>query len=152
MLEEKKNKFFEIINAHKLLIKINKDKIPKFYLDDVDDGGHPYGYYDDTIEELNTNGYKGSLLRIKYLNSLNNVGKFINRYDIDISCIKKSTIEKIHQECRLNALKKAAYSEPEDDADNDNVSNDEIKNDTDNEEIEDDKTFADNVKEQYRLF
>ena len=106
MSEKIKNDFFEIINAHKQLIKTNKDKIPKHFLDSIDDDGNSYGYYADTIKKLDTNAYKGDLLRTKYLNLLNNVRKFINRYDIDISCIKKSKIDKINEECRLNVLKK----------------------------------------------
>ena len=126
MSGEIKSNFFEIINSHKQLIKINKDKIPKHLLGD---------FYDDTIEQLKINWYKGDLLLIKYHILLDDVGKFINRYDIDISRIKKSTINKISEHCRLNALKKAAFSEPEDS----------------DEEIEDDEAFADNIKEQYRL-
>ena len=127
MSEEIKSSFFEIINVHKQLIKINKDKVPKHFLTD--------DFYDDTIEKLKTNGYKGDLLLCKYYILLNNVGKFINRYDIDISCIKKSTHNKINEECKLNAFKKAVYSKPEDGDD----------------EIEHDETFANNIKEQYRL-
>ena len=98
MLEKIKSDIFDIIKVHKQLIKINKHKIPKHFLAD--------DYYDDTIEQLNKNDYKDDLLYIKYYDLHNKVGKFINRYDIDISCIKKSIGNKISEHCRLNALKK----------------------------------------------
>ena len=98
MSKEIKSDYFEIINVHKQLIKISKHKIPKYFL--VDD------FYDDTIEKLEANVYEGVLLHTKYYDLVNKVGKFINKYNTDVSCIKKSTVNKINEHYRLNALKK----------------------------------------------
>ena len=57
MSEKIKNNFFEIIDAHKQLIKTNKDEIPKHFLAD--------DFYDDTIEQLRINWYEGDLLLFK---------------------------------------------------------------------------------------
>ena len=114
--------FSKIIEAHKLLNNTNKHKIPKYFQD----------FYDDTNDELNDklNDYEANnLLHIKYYNLLDSVGKFINKYDIDISIIKKSKIDKINDHCRLDALKKVCLSEPEDEINDENE--DEI-DDTDN--------------------
>ena len=125
-----RSNYLEIIEAHKLLIKANKHKIPKYFED----------LYDDTTDELNRklNEYKKSgLVGIKYYNLLDSVGKFINKHDIDISAIKKSTIDKINNHCRLNVLNKARFSELEDEisddnedeiSDNDNNNNNNEKN------------------------
>ena len=109
MAEEKKSNFFEIIDAHKQLIKFNQDKVPKHFLCDY--------YFEDTIENLNKNAYKDDIFTMKYYSLLNTVGDFINRYDTDFSCIKKSTINKINEESRLHALNKVVFSEPEDETD-----------------------------------
>ena len=111
------------------MIKGNKHKIPKYFKD----------FYDDTTHELNRklNEYeKSSLLVIKYYNRLDSVGKFINKYDIDISTIKESIINKINDHCRLNVLNKACFSESEDEINDDNE--DEISDDNENE-INDDE-------------
>ena len=129
MDKEIKSNFVEVIDAHKQLIKFNQDKIPKHFLSDDFN-------YEDTIENLNKDVYKGDFLKLKYYDLLNIVGKFISRFDIDISCIKKSTVNKINKECRLDALKKVVFSEPEDETDetDDNYDND------DDETDDDDKT------------
>ena len=75
-----RSNYLETIEAHKLLIKANKYKIPKYF---------EY-LYDDTTNELNRklNEYdKSGLLGIKYYNLLDSVGKFINKHDTDISAI-----------------------------------------------------------------
>ena len=144
MAKEIINDAIEVTNAHKQLIKINKYKIPEDYCLFDDD------YYDDTIEQFK--GYRGDSLYMKYYSLVESVGKFINKYNIDISCIKKSTINKINEHQRLDALKKVVYSEPEDELED--KSEDEPENETDNEsedKIPDDETSKNNVKEQYRL-
>ena len=94
-----KNNYLEIIEAHKLLIKEIKHKIPNYFED----------FYDDTTDELNhklNEHEKSSLLDIKYYSLSDSVGKFINKYDIDICTIKKSTVDKINDHCRLSVLNK----------------------------------------------
>ena len=55
-IESIKKDYLEIVACHKSLIKINKDKIPKYY-------GNLYDDIDDDV----LNGYeKGGLLYIKY--------------------------------------------------------------------------------------
>ena len=103
--------------------------------------------YDDTTDELNRklNKYeKSGLLGTKYYNLLDSIGKFTNRHGIDISAIKKSTINKINNHCRLNVLNKACLSEPEDEISGDN----ENKISDDNEdEISDDDNNNNNENE-----
>ena len=118
-----RNNYLEIIEIHKLLIEENKHKISKYFED----------FYYDTTNKLNCklNEYeKSGLLDIKYYILLDSVGKFINKYDIDISTIKKSTIDKVIDHCRLNVLNKACFSEPEDEINDDNE--DEISDDGNN--------------------
>ena len=123
-----RSNYLETIEAHKLLIKANKQKIPKYF----------ENLYDDTTDELNRklNKYeKSGLLVTKYYNLLDSAGKFIKKHDIDISAIKKSTIDKINNHCRLNLLNKACFSEPEDEISDDNEN--EISDDNE-DEISDD--------------
>ena len=146
--------FSKIIEAHKLLIKANKHKVLKYFED----------FYDDTNDELNDrlNDYEANnLLRIKYYNLLDSVGKFINKYDIDISIIKKPTIDKINDHCRLDVLKRVCFSEPEDeindddedeidDDDNNNNNEKNIKNKT-KEIIIDNKNIASDIMDDLRI-
>ena len=83
-----RSNYLEIIEAHKLLIKVNKHKIPKYFED----------LYDDTTDKLNRklNEYeKSGLLGIKYYNLLDSVGKFINKHDIDIAALKNQQLIKL---------------------------------------------------------
>ena len=103
--------------------------------------------YDDTSDELNRklNKYeKSGLLGTKYYNLLDSVGKFINKHDIDISAIRKSTIDKINNNCRLNVLHKACFSEPEDEISDDNEN--EISDDKEDEISDDDNNNNSNEK------
>ena len=111
--------------------------------------------YDDVTDELNRklNNYeKSSLLGIKYYNLLDSVGKFINKHNIDISAIKKSSIEKNNNHCRLNVLNKACFSEPEDEISDDNeneISDDnenKISDDNEDEISDDDNNNNNNEK------
>ena len=63
-----------------------------------------------------------------------NIGKFINEYEIDISTIKKLTINKINDHHRLHALNKPCFSEPEDEVNSDYDEDDEIDNIVNNED------------------
>ena len=111
--------------------------------------------YDDVTDELNRklNNYeKSSLLGIKYYDLLDSVGKFINKHNIDISAIKKSSIEKNNNHCRLNVLNKACFSEPEDEISDDNeneISDDnenKISDDNEDEISDDDNNNNNNEK------
>ena len=127
-----RSNYLEIIEAHKLLIKANKHKIPKYFED----------LYDATTDELNhkLNEYeKNGLLGVKYYNLSDSLGKFINKHDIDINAIKISTIDKINNHCRLNVLNKACFSEPEDEISDDNkneISDDDNNNNNNENNIE----------------
>ena len=136
MEKELKSNIFEIIDANAQLIKFNQDKIPEYYLSD--------DYYEDTIESLNKGVYKGDLLKLKYYDLLDRVGKLINKYNIDISCIKKSTVNKINDHHRLNALKKVCFCQLEDKIDETDDYNDETGDDNDKPEDEIDETDDDN--------
>ena len=89
-------------------------------------------------DKLNTYK-KDGLLNAKYYDLLNSVGKFINKYDIDVSIIKKSTVDLINSYYRLTVLNKVCFTEPEGEI-NDEINgeiNDEINDETDeiNDEI-----------------
>ena len=47
-----------------------------------------------------------------YYGLVDNVAGFINKYNIDIGCIKESTVNKICEHHKIDALIKADYSEP----------------------------------------
>ena len=142
MKKEIKSNFFEIIDAHRLLIKLNQDELnetdTKIYLpidlsnnddslsdnddnlsdnddnlsdndlldefynddalddDDLFDNGDLSGdFYDDMIKELKNDEYKSNVLMLKDYDLLDRVGKFINKYDIDISCLKNQKLIKL---------------------------------------------------------
>ena len=80
---------------------------------------------------------------MKYYTLSNTVGNFINQYDIDFSCIKGSTINKVNEVCRILALNKAVFSEPENEADYDD--DDETDND-DEADNDDDDNNEKNIK------
>ena len=67
-----------------------------------------------------------NMLNAKYYDLLTNAGKFIDKYDIDVSTVKKSTINLINNCCRLRTLNKQCFSEAED----------EVNDETDNEDDE----------------
>ena len=116
--------YLHVIKAHKLLIKVNKLKLPKYF----------ENFHDDTDDELNDklNTYKkDGLLGVKYYDLLNSVGKFINKYDIDVSTVKKSTLDLINSYCRIKVLNKPCFSERDDETDEINDKTDEINNKTD---------------------
>ena len=122
-----KKDYLEIVTDYKSLINVNKHKIPKYFenLDhDIDDINNTLNDYE-----------KSGLLYIKYYDLLNSIGKFINKYEIDISTIKKSTINKINHYHRLHALNKACFSEPEDEINSDYDKDDEINSDYDEDNI-----------------
>ena len=69
--------------------------------------------YDDTNDELNDiiNPYKkDGISNGKYYSLLESVGKFINKYDIDVSIVKKSTLDLINSYYKIKSLNKACFS------------------------------------------
>ena len=132
-----KSNYLEIIKAYKLLIKANIKIIPKLYKN----------LYDCRTDELNSelNEYeKSGLLGTKYYNLLDSIGKFVNKYNIDIRTIKESIVNKVNDHCRLNVLNKACFSEPEDEINDDNE--DEINDDNEDEINDDDNNNNNNEK------
>ena len=94
-----KNEMYNIINEFKRIIKMNKNKIPQYYLDE--------DFFGDAKDKLDKNAYNNPLLHTKYTDLLQSFGKFINKYETDIDYIKKSILDKINEYCRLNELKKS---------------------------------------------
>ena len=74
----------EIAKTYKSLIELNKNKLDKYFEDMFDN-------IEDNIKEYK----KSNLLGAKYYSLLDSIGKFINEHEIDISSVKKSTINKI---------------------------------------------------------
>ena len=56
---------------------------------------------------------KEGIINGKYYGLLESVAKFINKYDLDVSIVKKSTLSLINNYHRIKSLKKACFSEPE---------------------------------------
>ena len=104
----------EIVKTYKSLIKINKNKLPKYFEDMFDD-------IEDDIEEYK----KGHLLNANLYSLLNDIGKFINEHEIDISFVNESIINKIDNYCRIRSLRKACFSKPEDEYEEDSEINEE---------------------------
>ena len=67
---------------------------------------------DELKDELTTYKKQGIINR-KYYGLLENVAKFINKYDLDVSIVKNSTLRLINNYCRIKSLNKACFSEPE---------------------------------------
>ena len=98
--------YLRVINAHKLLIRANIHELPDYYND----------MYRSTLDELNNelNEYKNEgIINGKYYSLSESIAKFINKYDLDISFVKKSTLNLINSYCRIKSLNKACFSEPE---------------------------------------
>ena len=68
--------YLSVIRAHKLLIKANMNKLPK-YLE------HMYGSTDDELKDELTTYKKEDIINGKYYGLLENVARFINKYDLD---------------------------------------------------------------------
>ena len=100
--------------------------------------------FDNT--ENNIKEYKKSnLLGTKYYFLLNDIGKIINNFEIDISSINKSIINKINAYHRLRTLNKPCFTEPEDD-----ISEDEINSDyNEDDELNSDYGEDDEINSDY---
>ena len=76
--------------------------------------------------------YNTSLLHTKHIDFLKRFGKFINKYEIDNTQIKKRILDKIKEYCRVEGLpKEIVFSEEEDNT----------YEDSENEDSEDDNTY-----------
>ena len=81
--------YLRVIEVHKILIRANMSKQPDYY----------EHMYDDTDDELNDkiNEYKREgMISGKYYSLFESVAKFINKYDLDVSIVKKSTLNLIN--------------------------------------------------------
>ena len=102
-----KKEIYESITEFKRIIQINKDKIPKYVLDG--------NYFNYLINDLDKDVYSISLLCTKRIDFLEKFGKFINKYEIDNTQIKKPILDKIKENCRLKgSLREIVFSENED--------------------------------------
>ena len=129
-----KKEMYEFIAEFKKIIKINRDKIPEYYLDRE--------FFYDTVNKLDKNMYNIDELHLKYIDFLNKFGDFVNEYKIDIDQIKKSILDKINEYCRIRALIVADFSEEgdntyEDELEEDN-SKDRLKKDNSGNKLEED--------------
>ena len=97
------NNYLSVMQAHKLLIKANMEKLPDYFVRQPDD---------ELKDEL-TRYRKEGIINGKYYNLLENVAKFINKYDLDVSIVKNSTLNLINNYCRIKSLNNACFSEPE---------------------------------------
>ena len=100
------NNYLSVIRAHKLLIKANLNKLPKYF-------EHMYDFTDDELKDELTTYKKEGIINGKYYGLLENVAKFINKYDLDVSIVKKSTLSLINKYHRIKNLNKVCFSEPE---------------------------------------
>ena len=100
------NNYLSVIRAHKLLIKANMNKLPK-YIEHMNDST------DDELKDELTTYKKEGIINGKYYGLLESVAKFINKYDLDTSIVKNSTLSLINDYCRIKSLNKACFSEPE---------------------------------------
>ena len=95
-----------VIRAHKLLIRANIKKLPDYFK-------HMYDSTDDELKDELTTYKKEGIINGKYYGLLESVAKFINKYDLDVSIVKNSTLSLINNYCRIKSLNKACFSKPE---------------------------------------
>ena len=100
------NNYLSVIRAHKFLIKANMKKLPKYY-------EHMYGSTDDELKDELTTYKKEGIINVKCYDLLESVAKFINKYDLDVSIAKNSTLILINKYHRIKSLNKAFFSQPE---------------------------------------
>ena len=100
------NNYLSVIQAHKLLIKANMKKLPEYFED-------MYNSADDEIKDELIAYKKEGIINGKYYGLLESVARFINKYDLDVSIVKKSTLSLINNYHRIKSLNKACFSESE---------------------------------------
>ena len=98
--------YLSVINAHKLLIKENMNKLPDYF-------EHMYDSTDDELKDELTTYKKDGIINGKYYGLLESVARFINKYDLDTSIVNNSTLSLINKYHRIKSLNKASFSEPE---------------------------------------
>ena len=112
-----KNEFYESITEFKRIIQINKDKIPKYVLE--------RDCFNYLINDLDKDVYSVSLLCTKRIDFLEKFGKFINKYEIDNTQIKKPILDKIKEYCRLKGSpREIVFSENVDNSEDEDNSED----------------------------
>ena len=100
------NNYLSVIRAHKVLIKANTNKLPDYF-------EHMYHSTDDELKDELTTYKKEGIINGKYYGLLENVAKFIDKYDLDVSIVKNSMLSLINNYCRIKSLNKVCFSEPE---------------------------------------
>ena len=100
------NNYLSVIRAHRLLIKANMNRLPKYF-------EHMYDSTNDELKDELTTYKKQGIINGKYYGLLESVARFINKYDLDVSIVKKSTLTLINNYHRIKSLNKACFSEPE---------------------------------------
>ena len=100
------NNYLSVIRAHKLLVKANMNKLPKYFK-------HIYDSADDELRDELTVYKKQGIINGKYYGLLESVAKFINKYDLDVSIVKNPTIALINNYHRIKSLNKACFSKSE---------------------------------------
>ena len=83
------NNYLSVIRAHKLLIKANMNKLPKYF-------EHMYDSTDDELKDKVTTYKKEGIINGKYYGLLESVARLINKYDLYTSIVKKSTLKLIN--------------------------------------------------------
>ena len=97
------NNYLSVIRAHKLLIKANMNKLPEYFED-------MYDSTDDELKDELTTYKKEGIINGKYYGLLESIAKFINKYDLDTSIVKNSTLSLINNYHRIKSLNKACFS------------------------------------------
>ena len=100
------NNYLSVIRTHKLLIKANMNKLPKYF-------EHMYDSADDELKDELTTYKKEGIINGKYYGLLESVARFINEYDLDTSIVKNSALSLINKYHRIKSLNKACFSELE---------------------------------------
>ena len=101
------NNYLSVIRAHKLLIRANMNKLPEYY-------EHMYDSNDENeLKDELTMYKKEGIINGKYYGLLESVAKFINKYDLDTSIVKKTTLSLINKYRRIKSLNKACLSDVE---------------------------------------
>ena len=127
--------YLSVVEAHKLLIRANIHKLPDYY-------EHMYdSTEDELIDELNEYKREG-MINAKYYDLLESVAKFININDLDISIVKKSTLNLINNYHKIRSLNKICFSKLEE------ISNKKVyESKTDNEISDNDSEISDDEHE-----
>ena len=130
--------YLDVVAAHKLLIKVNMNKLPNYY-------GHMYDSTNDELTDELKEYQKEGMVNAKYYGLLESVARLINKFDLDVSIIKKSVLKLINNYHRIRSLNKICYSEPEEIYHDDEIS-DEIDDETNKKPIITDKEYENDLR------